>query len=197
MKRIVTVILSLVMAFSLTSVAFAEGTENSDYFIYQGENYYTPQKDNPAADLQPGEQIDITLSDNAAFSEGTYKLTVVSCGNREDVIIKVNGAEVGTISRKGTGFGMDQMTNDVLDAQLELSPSDTLSIVGVTGEIWGWVDYIQLDKVGEAAVEATTDETADIPKTGETNPVYLLILMAVSAFGIAAGSRMNKNAFNK
>ena len=42
---------------------------NVDYFQYEGETYYTKQKDNPAADLQPGEELTIKQY-NASFVPG-------------------------------------------------------------------------------------------------------------------------------
>jgi hypothetical protein len=209
MKKFEALVLSSLLAFTFTVSVYAEGAENVDYFIYQGETYYTAQTDNPAADLQPGEQIDVKLSDNTAFTAGTYKITVVSCGNRESVLVKVNGADAGTISRKGTGFGMDQMTSDVLETEVELKPEDTLSFASESGEIYGWVDYIQLDKVGEAAdtvaaadIKAADTEAAapadnnDVPKTGEEFPAYL-IPMAVCAAGFIALSKINKKELQK
>jgi len=192
MKKVVTVILSLVLVFSFTMVASAEEIENVDSFVYQGEDYYKAQTDNPAADLQPGEQIDIKLSDNSSFTAGVYNLTVVSCGNRETIIVKSNDTEVGTISRVGTGFGMDQMTNDVMEKQIELTPSDILSTASEAGEYYGWVDYILLEKVVEASgtsqvtdTEATADtEEASMPKTGENTPTYLLLIISLLAGGM-------------
>lgn len=52
---------------------------DGDKLIYQGEAYYKAQIDNPAADLQPGEQILIPVSDHRQFSEGVYRIMVRSC----------------------------------------------------------------------------------------------------------------------
>lgn len=118
--------------------------------IYQGEAYYTKQKDNPAADLQPGEQILIPLSDNSGFAGGTYRLAIRSCGNREAFTVKVNGMAVGGISRKGTSYGMDAMTDDDMGKLLELKDRDILGIEGETGGKYGWIDYVSLKPVTQA-----------------------------------------------
>ncbi|MFT4105042.1 MAG: hypothetical protein QM657_04700 [Lacrimispora sp.] len=121
-------------------------TENGK-LIYQGEAYYTKQKDNPAADLQPGEQILIPVSDNGGFADGTYKLTIRSCGNREAFTIKVNGMAAGGISRKGTNYGMDSMTDDDMGKVMELKAGDILGIEGERGGRYGWIDYVTLNPV--------------------------------------------------
>lgn len=198
MKKFMTLFLTVLFLFTFTQSAFAETSS----LVYEGETYYTKQTDNPAADLQPGEQIDFTLSDNIDFVTGTYKLTVVSCGNRESITIKVNGIDAGTISRAGTGFGMDQMSYDVLDTEISLSPEDTLSVCGQKGEYWGWVDSIQLelikaaiDLTSDATVSASSDTTAaedTAPKTGVEFPAYLLMLSVASCLGLLACSKIIK-----
>lgn len=116
--------------------------------IYQGEAYYKAQNDNPAADLQPGEQILIPVSDHGSFAEGTYRLMVRSCGNREFFRVKVNGFTVGNITRKETGYGMSEMTEDTMGLQVDLKPGDILALEGQTGGKYGWVDYVSLSRVG-------------------------------------------------
>lgn len=126
--------------------------------IYQGEAYYQPQKDNPAADLQPGEQILIPVSDNHGFTDGQYCIRIRSCGNREFFNIKVNGEKAGSISRKGTDYGIDQMTDDAMGTLLNLKGGDILSVEGEAGGKYGWVDYISLTPVAksEGASNATS-----------------------------------------
>lgn len=121
--------------------------------LYQGEAYYRAQNDNPAADLQPGEQILIPVSDHGRFREGTYRLMVRSCGNREFFRVRVNGWAVGNITRKETGYGMSEMTDDALGTPIELRKGDLLAIEGQTGGRYGWVDYVSL-----SLVEASTQE---------------------------------------
>ena len=183
MKKILSLALALVLSLAVSSMAFA-ATENVDYFQYEGETYYMQQKDgNPAADLQPGEELTIPLSDNASFVPGIYRITVASCGNRELITIKLNGEEIGTINREGTGFGMDQMTNDVLDLDVELTPDDSISIYGQEGEYYGWVDYVRFDKIGDITTSEDTAEettTTEVPKTGETFPVYTAAMLMLS-----------------
>ena len=103
---------------------------DGDKLIYQGEAYYKAQIDNPAADLQPGEQILIPVSDHRQFSEGLYRLMVRSCGNREIFRVKVNGWTVGSITRKETSYGMNAMTEDHLGVTVALKPGDVLAIEG-------------------------------------------------------------------
>ena len=96
--------------------------------IYEGEAYYTKQNDNPAADLQPGEQIRIPVSDNGRFKDGNYRVLVRSCGNREVFTIRVNGMDVGSISRGITDYGMDEMTTDGSGGEIFLKAGDILAI---------------------------------------------------------------------
>ncbi len=131
--------------------------------IYEGEAYYKAQNDNPAADLQPGEQILIPVSDYGRFVEGTYRLAVRSCGNREFFRVKVNGWNVGNISRKETGYSMEEMTEDILGTPVVLKPGDVLAIEGQTGGKYGWVDWISLSRVQEDGLTAV-DRTG----TGES-----------------------------
>lgn len=153
-----------------------------DYIIYQCEKYYDKISENVAADLQPGEQIDIPLNSDNSFVGGSYKLTIYSCGNRESFDILVNGEKVGTVTRTGTGFGQDQMTYDKLSVVLELTPEDTLTLVGPTGEYWGWVDFIVLDVVREA------------PETGDSANVLIPVIMAMSVSALAVLA-VNKRRF--
>lgn len=118
--------------------------------VYQGEAYYKAQNDSPTADLQPGEQILIPVSDNGRFREGTYRVTVRSCGNREFFRVKVNGWTAGNITRKETGYGMNEMTEDTLGTPIELRPGDILAIEGQTGGKYGWVDDVSLTQVQTA-----------------------------------------------
>lgn len=118
--------------------------------VYQGEAYYKAQNDSPTADLQPGEQILIPVSDNGRFREGTYRVTVRSCGNREFFRVRVNGWTAGNITRKETGYGMNEMTEDTLGTPIELRPGDILAIEGQTGGKYGWVDYVSLTRVKTA-----------------------------------------------
>ncbi len=130
-------------------------------FRYEGETYYakTPDVTGEAADLQPGETMTIPLSDNGDFVAGTYTLSVYSCGNREQFDVLVNGESVGTITRTGTNFGMDQMTLDVLDVPLTLKPEDTISLVAPAGSYWGWVDFVSLQ--GEVKPQGNPVTAAD------------------------------------
>ncbi len=113
-------------------------------FIYEGEGYYKAQGGTLTADLQPGAQINIPLSDNPLFKAGNYTLAIRSNGNRQKFIIKVNHQEVGNVLRAETSFDMSQMNDAVLAAVLTLSPSDILTVEGEGGNYYGWVDYIAL-----------------------------------------------------
>lgn len=113
---------------------------------YQAEYFYDGNiSENAAADLQPGETLEIPVDAAKNFAEGEYTLTVRSCGNRESFEILVNGKSVGTVTRTGTGFGMDQMTDDKLSKTITLKPGDVIGLKAPSGEIWGWVDCITLD----------------------------------------------------
>ena len=182
MKKILSLALALVLSLAVSSMAFA-ATENVDYFQYEGETYYMQQKDgNPAADLQPGEELTIPLSDNASFVPGIYRITVASCGNRELITIKLNGEEIGTINREGTGFGMDQMTNDVLDLDVELTPDDSISIYGQEGEYYGWVDYVRFYYNKDVFVSVIASQGA---------------IKSENAFGIKLAANSSKAAIDK
>ncbi len=118
-----------------------------DYYRYHAEAFYDalPSTGDAAADMQPDTQFDVELAANGAFSAGKYILSVTSCGNRESFEILVNGESVGTISRAGSDFGMNHMSADALDATLELSESDVITVIA-PAEGYGWVDYVQLTK---------------------------------------------------
>lgn len=137
------------MAVEDSIAAGASSAIENENLIYQGEIYYPKQKDNPAADLQPGEQILIPVSDNSGFSNGYYKLTIRSCGNRDALYIKVNGIKVGGISRKATEYKMETMHDDTLVTPLELKSGDVLAIEAPTGTKYGWIDYIVLEPVSD------------------------------------------------
>lgn len=130
--------------------------------VYQGEAYYRAQNDNPAADLQPGEQILIPVSEHSRFTEGSYRLMIRSCGNREVFRIKVNGWQIGTVTRKETNYGMEEMTEDILGTPVELKAGDVLIIEGQTGGKYGWVDYVALSRI----------ESQDTAKNGEKAKNY-------------------------
>lgn len=139
---------------------------DGDKLIYQGEAYYKAQIDNPAADLQPGEQILIPVSDHRQFSEGVYRIMVRSCGNREIFRVKVNGWRVGSITRKETSYGMNAMTEDHLGVTVALKPGDVLAIEGQSGGKYGWVDYVSLSPVASQIAQTvqTASESSDSRK---------------------------------
>ncbi|HIT65335.1 MAG TPA: hypothetical protein IAC37_13010 [Candidatus Ventrimonas merdavium] len=136
------------------AAAGATSQENGA-LIYQGEAYYTSQSDNPAADLQPGEQILIPVSDHRGFVDGDYRLTIRSCGNREAFVVKVNGIRVGSISRRETNYGMDAMTDDSMGGAISLKAGDILAIEGQTGGKYGWVDYVALKNIAKAEAQSS------------------------------------------
>ena len=150
-KRFLSVLLIAAMLLSTVfhgGVSAQAEDESSlpDGIIYQAEDYYTGNiSEGAAADLQPGESIEIALASNSEFVAGKYILMIQSCGNREFFDILINGESVGAVSRTGTGFGMDQMTSDTLEAVLELKPEDVITIVAPDGGYYGWVDYLRLD----------------------------------------------------
>ena len=82
---------------------------------------------------------------------------------------------------------MDQMTNDVIDLDVELTPDDSISIYGQEGEYYGWVDYVRFDKIGDITTSEDTAEettTTEVPKTGETFPVYTAAMLMLSLAGV-------------
>ena len=129
-----------------------------DYYRYHAEAFYDtlPSTGDAAADMQPNTQFNVELAANGAFSAGKYILSVASCGNRESFEILVNGESMGTISRIGSDFGMNHMSTDALDAVLELSESDVITVVA-PAEGYGWVDYVQLTKYLPAEATETGD----------------------------------------
>lgn len=146
-----------------------------DYIIYQCENYYSGNiSEGVAADLQPGENLDILLGSDDTFQAGYYQLTVYSCGNRESFDVLVNGEKVGTITRTGTGFGQDQMTYDKLSVTLELKPEDTITLVAPDGQYYGWVDHIVLDVIREPA------------QTGDEANLLIPVVLVMSVTAMAA-----------
>lgn len=129
-------------------------------YLYEGEAYYKAQGSTATADLQPGSQMNIPLSDNPDFRSGTYRLSVRSNGNRQMFRVKVNHQEVGTINRLGTDFTMPAMTEDAMAGTLALKPSDILTIEAEGGSNYGWVDYVILEPA-EGAEPAVKPEPAD------------------------------------
>ena len=173
----ISIILSGIGQLGLSAKAADVPETGEGCFIYQAENYYSGNlvADGTAADLQPNESISFHLRDNPAFTDGNYILTVYSCGNRESIGVSVNGSPVGAITRAATGFGTDQMTYDKLQTVLSLKSGDTLSITGQTGSYWGWVDFIVLDTVEEAAItDIYTDKSRYTPGENAELTVELL-----------------------
>lgn len=134
-----------------SSGAKASGEE--PVYYYQGEGYYKKQADNPAADLQLGEQIEIALADNPQFVDGLYQLTVVSCGTRDHFYVKVNGKKTGRIDRTPGKYGMENMSQDRLLQTVSLRKGDLLCIEAAAKE-WGWVDYVRLELVQKAEAQS-------------------------------------------
>lgn len=131
--------------------------QNEDYFIYDAEDYYSGNiAEGVAADMQPGESIEIALPEG--FANGHYILSVNSCGNRESFEILVNNVSYSHIYRSGTGFGMDQMTLNKLENKiLTLSAGDVITVT-TPADGYGWVDYVRLDTYTVAdAVETQVD----------------------------------------
>ncbi len=116
---------------------------------FEAENYYSGNKAEGQADLQPGEDIKITLPET--FLNGKYNISVISCGNRTQYDIKVDGEKVGSIQRNGTGFGINEMTTDNTKDPILLTGGKTLSIQdnGIEGSGYGWVDKIVLTLIEE------------------------------------------------
>lgn len=127
--------------------------------IYEGEGYYKAQGDTLTADLQPGAQMNIPLSDNPQFRAGNYTLSIRSNGNRQKFIVKVNHRQVGNALRAETSFDISQMNDAVMTTALTLSPSDILTIEGESGNYYGWVDYVALTPTAAAGVAASSGKT--------------------------------------
>lgn len=181
MKKIIRsgicAVLVFLLAFSAPVLAAesypAAATETGDgYYIYQTEYFYSGNiSENVAADLQPGEKLEIPLSSNSDFVPGQYYLTIYSCGNREKFDILVNGEKVGTVERNGTGFGQNQMTYDKLTTALTLKAEDTVTLVAPGGEYWGWVDHIILDVDEHYTPEEKPADPVEKPDDQPAEPV--------------------------
>lgn len=86
------------------------------------------------------------------------------------------------------------MTLDVLAVSPELKPEDSISLVAPAGSYWGWVDWVQLEKV-KAPVEPTeapetTPSTAAAlqprsPADGAGNPGSVLWIVLAAAMVLA------------
>ena len=100
-----------------------------------------------AADLQPGEALEIPLGDHVSFVEGQYRIAVISNGSRERFEIRVNGQPAGSILRKPSDYGDNGMSSDKLERLLYLKPSDVVTIVGQDGDFFGWVSALVLEPV--------------------------------------------------
>ena len=111
---------------------------------FEGEDYYEGNLSEGQADLQPGESIAVAIPEG--MKEGEYQLSIVSCGNRQIYYVEKNGEAAGILSRTGTGFGMNEMTEDYMEGLISLAAGDVIKIYdnGVDGSGYGWVDKLVL-----------------------------------------------------
>lgn len=121
--------------------------QKKEDFRYPAWAYGTASLYLPAADLQPGESLQIPLMDNPSFVEGQYRLAVISNGTREEFAVLVNGQPVGNIFRKPSDYGDNGMSSDKLDQLLYLKPSDVVTIIGQEGDFYGWVSALVLEPI--------------------------------------------------
>lgn len=121
------------------------GEQKAEY-RYDGEDFYQASLYSPAADLQPGESIVFPVSNDPDFTEGNYRLSLLSNGTRERFDLSVNGIPVGIIRRKATGYSDVDYSQDYLDMLLTLKPGDVLTVTGQDGDFYGWVNYILLER---------------------------------------------------
>ncbi len=115
-------------------------------YRYDGEDFYQASLYSPAADLQPETSITFPVSNDPDFTEGVYRLSVLSNGTREQFTVFLNGQPVGIIRRKATDYSDIDYSQDYLEALLNLKPGDILTITGQAGDFYGWVNYILLER---------------------------------------------------
>ena len=89
----------------------------------------------------------VPLSDNREFSEGDYRILVISNGTREQFQVQINGRDAGTIHRKASDYGDNGMSADELQGVFHLKPSDVVTITGQPGDFYGWVSAVVLEPV--------------------------------------------------
>lgn len=130
---------------------------NLDYRLtFEGEDYYTDKLAEGQADLQPGESFSFIVPEK--IQKGNYEISVISCGNRTKFQVSVNGDNAKYIDRDGTGFGMDQMTENMLSEYVYLEGGEEITIADIldNGSGYGWVDKVIL-KLVEPDLEEYTN----------------------------------------
>ena len=126
------------------------GTLSTPSITYRAADHYGKKtEDSFFADLQPGESISFRAGDHPDFREGTYRIAVTSNGNRTRLLVRQNGAVLGSIVRvNGNGFDRTDMTRNVLGRNIRVQADDviTLEAPGSSHEEgpWGWVGAIEL-----------------------------------------------------
>ncbi len=123
--------------------------EQKEEYRYEGEDFYQASLYSPAADLQPTESIVIPVNNDPDFAGGYYRLSIMSNGTRERFLIRLNDVPVGTISRKATGYGDIDYSQDYLDVPLAIQPGDVLTVTGQDGDFFGWVNYVLLEQADQ------------------------------------------------
>lgn len=117
---------------------------------YRARDYYEKKtEDGMYADLQPGEAIQFRAGDHPDFKEGVYRIAVTSNGNRTRLLVRQNGAALGSVVRVyGNGFDPTDMTRNVLGRNILVKADDVITLEAPGNNPdegpWGWVDGIEL-----------------------------------------------------
>ena len=175
-----------------SGLAEGEAVQTGDgYIIYQAEFFHNQLAEGFAADLQPGSVIDIPMSACEGFTDGWYTITIVSCGPRESIYLRLNGTSIGSVSRKATGYGADQMTENRYSKKIELTKDDVLTLVAPDDDTFGWVDYVRLNAVDPPTSARTEEETiatepVDTPSGSDTNSMMPVVYGIIGVVVFAA-----------
>ena len=125
-----------------------------------------------------------------SFADGWYTITVVSCGPRESIYLRLNGNSIGSVARKATGYGSDQMTENRYSKKIQLKKDDVLTLFAPE-DTFGWIDYVRLDAVDPPANAKTENEMMpsepmDPAPDNETNDIKPVVYGVIGVFSIAA-----------
>ena len=115
-------------------------------------------------------------------------------GNLIKPYLRLNGTSIGSVSRKATGYGADQMTENRYSKKIELTKDDVLTLVAPDDDTFGWVDYVRLNAVDpptsartESTEEATiATEPVDTPSGSDTNSMMPVVYWIIGVFAFAA-----------
>lgn len=140
-------------------------------YIFQAE-YFTKllAGDNTAANLLAGDVLEIPMSACEGFVDGWYTITIVSCGSRETIYLRLNGDSIGSVTRLATDLTVEGMTEKKFGQKKQLTAQDVLTLSAPADGSQGWIDYVILTAVDAPGGSTTVDTTEPVTQPTETEP---------------------------